>query len=285
MKFILISVLLLVMVARSVEAETRLLAVDVRIVETEYRQRFQQGGQIGQLERALETGIAQHLAENIPYIDFQAHTTETLRLVVQLGMPAQGVNTDGLYKVDMHTWAEKEGRQSPKLQWAFRGMADALRPIVSVDAFREEILSRFISSMSSNRSDLVRDVLGVVALSEQAYPIPSDKSWVLPFSRCEIEAGERSHFRILAEIQVRSDTERPTYLVESVGDLSDQHNDIPAHFHHKIKTRIIEGGGDRMQQADQVRAMKVFLVRYVPHSCESGDRVRPSSLILTVEGL
>ena len=127
-----------------------------------------------------------------------------------------------------------------------------------------QIAGKFGKGTEANSSAFVKQVLSKVSLIDDAFLLVDESSWVLPFSREELRVERDSEFSILVEMVIQHSIEEPTFTVKMVGHVLPSHPRVPAAYHNKMKTIIIDGDATRLGQASQVDTKGVFIVHYVP---------------------
>lgn len=263
--------------------------VNVQVVceLAEHRYRI---GLTSQQSAAIETDcagrLAALLADTIGFLDFSAGTPQSDQLVVRIGKSAAEADPDAFRAVmmDIAVRGDDVSESGEAVSWTFRTLDEYLK-VPSPDTFADAIAERFGVELQANEAHLVSAQLAHLAIAASAFPMPEDKSWLLPFERGELGVADESEFRIRAELQTPTSRERFTYAVALIGDFTSASN-VPPQFHNKLKAlhlgddRLAQVASiERLQSADQVTVLQVSITRYVPaarpgHTSPSALRVQ-----------
>lgn len=258
------------------------LQVVCELAEQRYRDSLT-AGEIKQIERDCAQRLADQLAIRIGFLDFISESSKPNQLIVRLGKTGQEANPGEIRSVNFDISVKGSGvrEEGEPVFWSFRSIAEYLQ-VPAPDTFADAITVRFGEELEKNEAQLVQSQLSRLMIADSAFPIPRQQSWLLPFSRDELNTADDSTFKIKAALIFPTSEERFTYEVVLFGDFAAA-ADVPVEFHHKVKALHL--GDDKLSQAasierlktaDDVRILHVFVSRYVPSSAPT--RTSPSNL-------
>lgn len=262
------------------------LSVDVvcQLAEARYRLSLTTG-QIDQIETDCGSQLADLLGNKFKFLQFASGTGSPNQLIMRIGKSAEEVDFSAFRPVNIEAWVEGDNvaGRGETVTWTFRTVDEFLR-VPTAETFADDITLRFAVELENIQSHLVQAQLSRLMIANSAFPMPQDKSWLLPFTREELGVGYDTILKIKATLQVADGTERFVYEVELFGDFLTA-TEVPSVFHNKVKALHL--GDDklaraeslkRLENADDVEVLHVSVSRYVPLSAP--DRTSPSGLEL-----
>ncbi len=240
--------------------------------------------EIEQIETDCATGVAGLLGQKIGFLDFVAGEPRNNRLEIRIGKTSQEADSSAIRAVNFEIEVSGDNVTNPgkPVIWSFRSVDEYL-DVPAAMTFADAITIRFGELLEHGEAQLVRDQLGRLAIAGSAFPMPTDQSWLLPFSREELGIDDNSEFRIKAALVFPSSEERFTYHVILFGDFASASH-VPAEFHHKVKALHLRDDKledqaesiQRLRRASDVRVEYVSISRYVPAILP--ERTSPSDL-------
>ncbi len=260
------------------------LSVEVvcQLAEERYRLGLT-AGQIAQIETDSSRQLAELLGSKFKFLRFVSGTSGDNQLIMRIGKSEQ--EADSFRAVNVETWVQGDNvtERGKTVTWTFRTVDDYLK-VPTAEAFADDIALRFADELENIKAHLVQAQLGSLMIADSAFPMPQDKSWVLPFTRDELGVGYNSKFKIKTTLQVAAGTERFIYEVELFGDFRTA-TGVPPVFHNKVKALHLRDDKltraeslERLANADEVKVLHVTVSHYVPMSAP--DRTAPSGLEL-----
>ena len=266
------------------------LPVEVTCQLAEHRYRINlTDDEIKQIETDCASEVAGLLGERISFLDFVAGEERNNKLGIRIGKNKQEADPNAIRPVNFEIEVNGSNvmQRGEPVIWNFRSVAEYLQ-VPSAATFADAIAVRFVETLESNEEQLVRGQLGRLVIADSAFPMPTEQSWLLPFSREERGIADNSEFKIKAALVFPSSEEHFTYKVVLFGDFKSA-TDVPAKFHNKVKALHLgddklaqEASIQRLTMADGVRVEYVVISRYVPMS--EPNRTSPSNLTLTQQG-
>jgi hypothetical protein len=242
-----------------------------------------------QIEAACAGEVAGLLENKISFLNFVADEERSNRLVIRIGKTSQEADPNAFRAVNFEIEVSGDNviEQGEPVIWEFRSVAEYL-DVPSAATFADAIAVRFSEILENSEEQLVRGQLGRLEIAGSAFPMPTEQSWLLPFSREELGFADDSEFKIKAALVFPSSEEHFTYHVVLFGDFSSA-TDVPSEFHNKVKAlhlrddKLAQGASiQRLTKADDVRVEFVMISHYVPIS--RPDRTSPSGLAQTQAG-
>ena len=264
------------------------LEVTCRLAEHRYRINLTDG-EIKQIEADCATETAGLLGKKIGFLSFVAGEERDNKLVIRIGKNKQEADPNAIRPVNFEIEVDGSNvmEQGEPVIWNFRSVAEYLQ-VPSAATFADAVAVRFGERLESNEDQLVRGQLGRLVIAGTAFPMPTEQSWLLPFSRDELGIADNSEFKIKAALVFPSSEERFTYNVILFGDFASA-SDVPSEFHNKAKAlhlsddKLTQAASiQRLTTADGVRVEYVAISHYVPMSAP--NRTSPSDLTLTQQG-
>lgn len=286
--FALILSLLILIATPAASVERQSVQVVCQLAEHRYRINLT-ATEIKQIESDCATELADTLKNNIGFLDFVAGDERDNKLVIRIGKTKDEADPNAIRAVNFEI--EVTGTQvtepSALLTWTFRSVDEFLL-IPSAATFVDAIRLRFAEALQTNEQQLVEEQLGRLIIADSAYPMPTEQSWLLPFSREELGIADNTEFKIRAALFFPSSEERFTYTVMLFGDFTSD-SSVPPEFHHALKA--LQLGDDKLSQADSIQRLQnaqdvqvkyVVVSRYVP--MVAPQRTPPSDLTLNEPG-
>ena len=247
------------------------IGVVCELSEARYRQNLGDD-QIREIERVCARGMAEELNVTLAFLEFAAGSNHENRLVIKLGKDDSEIRA-----VDFAIWVEGDivsGGAEP-VYWPFRNV-DQWLEIPTAEAFPDQIQLQFTKALRQNRDSLVRTQLSKVIIADQAFPLPDDRSWRLPFTRDDLSTQDNSEFGIKARLYMPNQSqERYVYDVKLKGDFS---NGAKA-LHLRDDTFSLVDSLQRLKMASKVEVIYVVVKHYVP--LELPSTTPPSGLVLS----
>ncbi len=237
-----------------------------------------------QIEANCAGEVAGLLKNRISFLNFVAGEERDNKLAIRIGKTSQEANPNAIRAVnfEIEVTGTNVIERGVSVIWEFRSVDEYL-DVPSATTFADAITVRFREILENSEEQLVRGQLGRLGIAGSAFPMPTEQSWLLPFSREELGFADDSEFKIKAALVFPSSEERFTYHVILFGDFASA-DDVPSEFHNKVKALHLRDDKlekaasiQRLTKASDVRVEFVMISRYVPIS--RPDRTSPSGLI------
>ena len=244
--------------------------VQCELAEARYR--------IGVSDAAIEvaelqcsTLLAELLGDKIKFVRFESQASLDKQLIVRVGKTAQEADPMEIRPIDMEIRLTGSGlpEQPKPIYWSFRKIEEWLS-VPAIDIFADDVVARFSAELENKEAELVESQLSQLVIADDAWVLPDDMSWLLPFTREELQLGDDSVLKIKAALKRQGSEERFLYTVALFGDFSSA-EDVPLEYHHKVKALHLRDDKleqvqsiERVRSAENVDVIYVVVNRYVP---------------------
>ena len=246
--------------------------------------------QINRIDTDCAAGLAETLQARIGFLEFVAGTPADNTLSVRIGKSKEEADPNAFRPVEFSI--ELSGgdvaESGSAVSWPFRTVEEFLQ-IPSADTFADAIRVRFAEGLQLNEQQLIGQQLGRLVITKSAWPMPTERSWLLQLSREELCLADNSELRIRAALVFPDSEERFTYSVRLFGDFNTAPG-VPPQFHHSLKALQLPGDDlpldmslQRLQSADDIQISYVVVSRYVPAVAPA--RTSPTGLDVSAAGV
>lgn len=270
--------------APSLALEKLRVQVTCELAEPRYRDTLT-APQLRSIEADCAERLAVQLDARIGFLEFTPAAAQGNELRIRIGNSSPDAAANPFHPVNFEieaTGPNATGRGAA-VSWTFRALEEHLERIPA-ESFADTIDLRFRAELRQKEAELVREQLSHFSIANTAYPMPLEKSWLLPFAREELGIADDSHLTIRAELEMPASRERFTYTVELFGDFTAA-ADVPATFHNKVKAlhlhddRLpLDASVARLAAASNVVVLQVSVSRYFP--VVEAERTSPTELVV-----
>jgi hypothetical protein len=266
-----ISSLLITVFALSVQA-AGIPSVQVQCQLAEARYRFgKPAADIETAESECSALLADLLSDRIEFVHFQAGVAGDKTLIVRIGKSEDEADPGDIRPVLMEIRLSGAGlpEQPAPINFSFRKVEEWFSA-PTMENFPIDVAARFADELATREGELVESQLSRLVIADDAFVLPEDKSWLLPFTREELRLGDNSVLNIKAVLKRPDSEERFLYTVTLFGDFFSS-EEVPVQYHNKVKA--LHMGDDKFQQAESIEWLKsadnvdvlyVVVSRYVP---------------------